>query len=582
MHAHLFRAARRLASSLVALLLSVGVPVFAAPFAFLVQADGNSVAVVDLASRSIVATIPVTRNPAFIAANPAGTRMYVSSISDPAVSVIDTASRSVVTTITTPAVAAGVAVNPAGTRMAIALPGGGATPLNTVGIYDAATNGLLQTVTSGAGPTSVAFNPSGTRLYVANSDANTISVIDGTTFAVVATVPTQPTPFPMAVNPAGTRLYVSQLGTQANAANSVAVIDLASNAVLAQIAVGSLPAGVAVRPSGDRVFVALPEAGAVAVIDAGANTVATRITTGGFPTSVGVTPDGTQLVVVDGDNDRILVYDTTTLAQVFVMTVPNGPVALGGSFIVGAASTGTPNPPGARSGLWWNPNESGWGIHFTQRGNIIFAAWYTYDASGAPKWYVASSCAVVGNSCSGSLFQATGPRFFGVPFNPSSASVSNAGSLAVTFSSNESATMTYSVAGQSRTVPIVRQVFRGTGTTPAVSYTDLWWNASESGWGMAITQQFQTMFLAWFVYNSAGQPVWYVVSDCAVTAGGNGCSGSVFRTTGPPFGPTFNPSLISVFPAGSATLTFSDANNGTLSFTVDGVSGSKSITRQVF
>ena len=42
------------------------------------------------------------------------------------------------------------------------------------------------------------------------------------------------------------------------------------------------------------------------------------------------------------------------------------------------------------AGLWWNPNESGWGIHFTQRGNVIFAAWYTYDGTGAPKWYVAS------------------------------------------------------------------------------------------------------------------------------------------------------------------------------------------------
>jgi hypothetical protein len=33
---------------------------------------------------------------------------------------------------------------------------------------------------------------------------------------------------------------------------------------------------------------------------------------------------------------------------------------------------------------------------------------------------------------------------------------------------------------------------------------------------------------------------------------------------------------------GSATLTFSDANNGTLSYTVNGVSGSKAITRQLF
>src|SRR5206468_650585 len=52
------------------------------------------------------------------------------------------------------------------------------------------------------------------------------------------------------------------------------------------------------------------------------------------------------------------------------------------------SSTALPNLPGGLSGLWWNPSESGWGVHFTQRRNILFAAWYTYDTTGAPKWYV--------------------------------------------------------------------------------------------------------------------------------------------------------------------------------------------------
>ena len=36
-------------------------------------------------------------------------------------------------------------------------------------------------------------------------------------------------------------------------------------------------------------------------------------------------------------------------------------------------------------------------------------------------------------------------------------------------------------------------------STPAANYTDLWWNPNESGWGMAITQQSSTMFLAFLV-----------------------------------------------------------------------------------
>jgi hypothetical protein len=113
-----------------------------------------------------------------------------------------------------------------------------------------------------------------------------------------------------------------------------------------------------------------------------------------------------------------------------------------------------------------------------------------------------------------------------------------------------------------------------------VDYSDLWWNPNESGWGMAIAQQGSVMFLAWYVYDAAGKPVWYVASGCAVS--GNGCSGALYRTTGPAFGPSFDSTRIQVFTAGTVTLTFNDASTGTLSYTVNGVSGTKAITRQLF
>ncbi len=246
----------------------------------------------------------------------------------------------------------------------------------------------------------------------------------------------------------------------------------------------------------------------------------------------------------------------------------------------------TANVPGPLSGLWFNPNESGWGIGFTQRRNIVFATWFTYDGSGNPKWYVASSCSMAaGNTgasgtCSGSLFEVGGPTFFGAAFDPALVHVAAVGSLTVNFQNANAATMSYTVNGQSRTVAIVRQIFQSGPTPPPVDFTDLWWNPNESGWGLLVSHQYGVMFLAWFVYDSNGKPVWYVASDCVVTA--SGCSGTVFRTTGPPFGPSFDPSLVHSFATGTITLTFSDPNNGFLTFTVNGVSGSKSITRQLF
>jgi hypothetical protein len=140
--------------------------------------------------------------------------------------------------------------------------------------------------------------------------------------------------------------------------------------------------------------------------------------------------------------------------------------------------------------------------------------------------------------------------------------------------------MSYTVNGQSRTIPIVRQVFQSGSTSPAVDYTDLWWNPNESGWGMAATQQYGMMFLAWFVYNGSGNPMWYVSPNCVVQ--GSGCSGTLYRTTGPAFGPTFDPSAVHATSVGSVTMSFTDANNATLNYTVDGASSTKTITRQAF
>jgi len=248
------------------------------------------------------------------------------------------------------------------------------------------------------------------------------------------------------------------------------------------------------------------------------------------------------------------------------------------------ASAPAPTSPGALTGRWWNANESGWGIHFTQRGSNIFAAWYTYDAAGKPKWYVASACTgMTGTSgtCTGTLYEVNGPTFFGVPFTPITASqVSAAGMLQASFTDANNGSMTYTVGSVTRTVPITRQPV-GVGTlTPAVDYSDLWWNPNESGWGIAMAQQNANIFLAWYVYDNTGKPVWYVASNCTVN--GSSCSGVLYSTKGPAFGPTFPPNQIQVITAGSVIVSFVDANNAVLSYTVGNVTATKTITRQIF
>jgi hypothetical protein len=76
--------------------------------------------------------------------------------------------------------------------------------------------------------------------------------------------------------------------------------------------------------------------------------------------------------------------------------------------------------------------------------------------------------------------------------------------------------------------------------------------------------------------------MWLVGSNLAKT-GNATYSGTLYRTAGPPLAASpWDPSKVTRMPAGAATLAFSDTNNGTFTYTLDGVSQSKPITRQDF
>jgi hypothetical protein len=113
------------------------------------------------------------------------------------------------------------------------------------------------------------------------------------------------------------------------------------------------------------------------------------------------------------------------------------------------------------------------------------------------------------------------------------------------------------------------------------SYTDLWWDPAESGWGVTITHHPSgNAFIAWYTYDSSGNPKWYVASNCQVTNAG--CTGTLYETNGPPLGSAFNPASVQVRSVGSITFAFSGPTTGLMSYNVKGITGVKLITRQQF
>src|ERR1700712_2114545 len=80
-------------------------------------------------------------------------------------------------------------------------------------------------------------------------------------------------------------------------------------------------------------------------------------------------------------------------------------------------------------------------------------------------------------------------------------------------------------------------------TSWSTDQSDLWWNASESGWGIQFVQRGSAIFATMFVYDSAGKPIWYAATMEAV--GGGSWSGDLYVAEGPSFAATpFNPSVV--------------------------------------
>lgn len=127
-------------------------------------------------------------------------------------------------------------------------------------------------------------------------------------------------------------------------------------------------------------------------------------------------------------------------------------------------SNGTPKFPTDYTDLWWNSGESGWGVALTQDEGMLFAAWFTYDDTGSPTWYVASSCPLnsaplTGNTCSGDLYRVTGGSPLTTPWVGSGRVVARVGSVVFTFPSASNAQMSYTLNGVSAMRSLVRQAF---------------------------------------------------------------------------------------------------------------------------
>jgi hypothetical protein len=222
----------------------------------------------------------------------------------------------------------------------------------------------------------------------------------------------------------------------------------------------------------------------------------------------------------------------------------------------------TCQPQAPQTGWWWNPNEGGRGFSIESRGNKLFMAGYFYDVSGRATWMTSGGYTALDGSLynEGTLLSyVNGQTLTGSYKQPPLPTAG--GTITLTFSDARHGTMFW----PGGTVAIERaDTLLGSATTqPAfVPENGWWWNANESGRGYFMEFKNSFAFIASYMYDESGNPLWYLSS-------GNMPNAQVFQSnwtqyangqtmTGaykPPGAPA---------PAGSLSIQFSDAANATL------------------
>jgi hypothetical protein len=267
---------------------------------------------------------------------------------------------------------------------------------------------------------------------------------------------------------------------------------------------------------------------------------------------------------------------------------------------VGTSTTQVPitvsadgSPVANYTDLWWNPSESGWGVNLNHQDEKLFATWFTYDVDGAGLWLVMpDGAAQAPGRFGGALYRTTGVPFAQIDGRPASNGAPQAvGTATLAFADADHASLAYTVNGVSQVKALQRQRFSAQTTcmqtratrAHTTNYQDLWWNSAESGWGINLAHQGDTLFATWFTYGAAGRGAWFVGPDVRRQPMGE-FRGRLYRTSGRPFDRIAGAPAVVGDPVdvGEVAFTFADGEQGRFDYTVDGVRQSKAITRQRF
>lgn len=282
-------------------LLMVPLATQAAPFAYITNQGSHDVSVIDLATRRVVATVPVGRSPAGVVASSARGLVYVSNPDSRNVSVIDMRTQAVVNTVPAGEGPVGIDASPDG-RWLLVVDWYGQRLL----AWDArGTQREPLAVPVGKAPAGVAAHDRLPMAFVAERDDDSIAVVDLAERRVRSRVRVGTHPFALLHDAPRQRVYA--LNVQSDDVSVVSVADLQAPRVVATLKVGKAPYGAALAAGGRLLYVTNQHDDTVSVIDA--ETLKPLRTLRGFAYPEGVAAFADVVYVVNWMDDNVSVLD---------------------------------------------------------------------------------------------------------------------------------------------------------------------------------------------------------------------------------------------------------------------------------
>jgi hypothetical protein len=232
------------------------------------------------------------------------------------------------------------------------------------------------------------------------------------------------------------------------------------------------------------------------------------------------------------------------------------------AILLGVAFNSTAQPT---TGFWFNPNEPGRGFTLEQQGSLVFVATFLYDSSGRTTWYAVGPGPLLGDTLTGQLTPFSGNATLFTAGTRTTAG-SPAGSFTVEFTSDTTAILQW----PGGTVNLQHFDFlpAGVDTTPSplAPESGYWWSPSEPGRGYMIEAQGTQLYVAGYMYDTQGNPVWYASGPSALVATGNGpgyfLSPWVQFGNGQTLGGAYKSPTVVNSNVANAVLSFTDARNG--------------------